>query len=336
MLPLRVILDPSVLAISRIGVNKEEALQYIDALISFDFFRSEPLLSLIMSRGSLNALFIDSEYLDPKKLSLKLKQCNVYEHSANDLIPYFYKLTSIHSYLEDENLQITDKEVKIDSVTPAIPENAIGTNLQSLFIKTLQCLILEADQPNERQSILAQHIINSTVIDTTASLNSRDLNPQISHNRFLLAMDYQDILKHLDIGQLFHSLLSEETLKIAIQFVFDLHNKSTTPSDEIPLYKIGSKFISRLKELKLQQSILRQTIMTMLDSLLNLNKAAEHRFRTGNGGGNPALKRKFDGAIGMRRDIIGEYHLHYWRGDNNFIEFSWVSFPHDDYNIPAD
>ena len=177
MLPLRVILDPSALAVSRIGDNKEEALQYIDALVSWDFFRSAPLSSLIISRDSLNALFVDNEYLDQKKLSLKLKQCNVYEHSANDLIQYFHKLTSLHSYLEDENVQITDKEVKIDSVTPAIPENAIGTNLQALFIKTLQCLILEAEQPNERQSILAQRIIKSTVIDTTSSLNSHDLNP---------------------------------------------------------------------------------------------------------------------------------------------------------------
>ena len=334
MLPLRVILDPSALAISRIGDNKEEALQYIDALISWDFFRSEPLSSLIISRDSLNALFIDNEYLDQKKLSLKLKQCNVYEHSANDLIPYFYKLTSLNSYLEDENVQITDKEVKIDSVTPAIPENAIGTNLQALFLKTLQSLILEAEQPNERQSILAQHIINSTVIDTTSSLKSHDLNPQISHNRFLLAMDYQDILKHLDIGQFFHSSLNEKTLKITIQFAFDLHNKSTSPSDEIPLYKIGSKFISRLQDLKLQQSILRETIKSMLESLLNLNKASEHRLRRGIGGGTPARKRKLDGAIGMRRDISGEHHLHYWRGVNNLIEFAWISFPHDDMECP--
>ena len=123
MLPLRVILDPSALAVSRIGENKKEALQYIDALITWDLFKSEPLSILKVSRESLNALFIDDEYLDQKKLSLKLKQCNVYEHSSNDLIQYFYKLTSHLSYLEDDNMRISDYEVKIDSITPAIPEN---------------------------------------------------------------------------------------------------------------------------------------------------------------------------------------------------------------------
>ena len=334
MLPLRVILDPSALAISRIGNNKEEALQYIDALISWDFFRSEPLSTLKTSRDSLNALFIDNEYLDQKKLSLKLKHCDVYEHSANDIIPYFYKLISHNSYLEDDKEQLSDNEVKIDSIIPAIPENTIGPNLQALFITTLQRLILEAEQPDERQSILAQHIIDSSEINTKYSLNTFDSNPHISHQRFLLAMNYQDILKHLDIGRLFHSSLNEETLKIAIQFVFDLHNKSTTPSDELPLYKIGSKFISRCLDLKLQQSILRKTIMTMLDSLLNPKKASEHQLKTGKGGGNPTLKRKLDGALGMRRDITKVHHLHYWRGDNNFIEFAWISFPHDDMECP--
>ena len=292
MLPLRVILDPSALAISRIGNNKEEVLQYIDALVSWNFLRSEHLPNLTVSRDSLSALWEDKENLDKEKLKLKLKQCNVYEHTAEELIHYYYKLTSHHSYLEDDSVQIVDNEVNIESINPAIPENTIGPNLQALFIKTLQCLILEAEQPDERQSILAQHIINSTVIDTAYSINSRDLNPQIFHNRFLLAMDYQDILSHLDIGQIFHSSLNEETLKIAIQFVFDLHNKSTTPSDEIPLYKIGSKFISRLKDLKLQQSILRETIMTMLYSLLNLNKASEHQLKTGIGGGESGSKKK--------------------------------------------
>ena len=66
---------------------------------------------------------------------------------------------------------------------------------------------------------------------------------------------------------------------------------------------------------------------------IDLNLAATHALREGQGGGSPQRRRSTDGATAWRRDVDYEYHLHYWECPGGIVELASMG-PHNDFSIP--
>jgi hypothetical protein len=331
MLPLQLILDPSSLALSSMGNTKVDALGYIEELLAWDQLSSKPFGIAITSQETWYSLYEDKQLPDDRSLQIRLQECNVQEHDANEVIQHISNIIMRRPYLEE----VAAPPPQEDKILPLDNDmHFLGPNMHRIFSKIIQILKHRDSTGEEQVSIIAQKIVkaNKWTPETPSGQGTKGAELATT---LLLAGNYQGFLQHIDIAKLLSSLpFDEHELTIALQLTYDRYIGSTTPSDDMPHYKIGDRFIKRIHFLNPAPEIIGKLVTIMVETLLEVNLKKAHYLRKNKSGASPPKTRQKDGALAWRRDIAYEHHLHYWKGDGGHVEFAWFSFPHDDFECP--
>jgi len=330
MLPLQLILDPSSLALTSMGNTREDALEYIEEILTWDQLGSKAFGIAITSQETWIALSEDKQLPDEKSLQKRLVECNVQEHHAYDIIRQIHNIIWRGPYLED--VEITPQE---DKIIP--PNNYVhfqGPNMRRIFSRIIGILSQKSLESDDILSVIAQKITDERTWppNNTPKGETNKTAPAI-----LLAKNYQNFLQHINIAKIISFQprpFEKNEIALILKLIYDRHTGTKTPSIDIADYNIGPRFIERMNSLNLTPNITGKLITVMAETLLEINLTAAHRLRRDSSGGSPPRKRKADGALAWRRDIDREHHLHYWKGEKGHVEFSWVSFPHDDFICP--
>ncbi|MEI7695354.1 MAG: hypothetical protein WCI64_06890 [Chlorobium sp.] len=147
----------------------------------------------------------------------------------------------------------------------------------------------------------------------------------------LVAEDIRGIIECVDEAELLLTATTESELRAAIKIAF----YKTNPV--LPEYIIGNEFFSSIvARISIKPELARPLLRAIVETLQRSNMNETHHLRKGKSGGAPTQKRGSDNAEAWRRNIDLYHHLHYWKGNNNFIELACVSYPHDNYYIPED
>lgn len=331
MLPLQLILDPSSLSLSSIGHTHEDALGYIEEILAWDQLSSKSFGIAITSHDTWYSLSEDKQLPDFSSLQKRLHECNVQEHDANDVIQQINNIIMRRPYLED--IAPTPQEGKIISLSKDM--HVQGPNMHRVFSKIIQILKLRDSTEKERVSIIAQKIVKANKWLPESPSEKNTACDESASVLLLLAGNYPDFLRHINIANLLSAHpFDEQELSMALQLTYDRYTGSITPSDEIPNYKIGDRFIKRVHFLNLTPEVIGKLMTIMVETLLEVNLRNAHNLREGKSGGTQPRTRRKAGSIAWRRDIDREHHLHYWKGDGGAVEFAWLSFPHDDFQCP--
>jgi len=327
MLPLQLILDPSSLALSSMGETREEALRYIEELLAWDQLGSKVFGIAITSQETWGALFEDKELPDKDSLQQRLLECNIQEeHHAYDIIRLIDDIIKRSPYLED--VMPIPQEEKIIPINHDM--HVHGPNMHRIFSRIIETLKCKDSTRGKQISVIAQKVVKEDI--WSGEEHSAELTEDTA---LLLAGNYQEFLQHIDISKVlnFHPI-DEDELIIALQLVYDRYTGASIPSDDIPHYRIGLRFITSIQSRNATPDTIRKLLTTMVETLLEVNQRKAHLLRKNKSGGSSARKRTTDGAAAWRRDIDRDYHLHYWKGDKGFVEFAWLSYPHDDFECP--
>jgi hypothetical protein len=160
--------------------------------------------------------------------------------------------------------------------------------------------------------------------------------PEYLRAHVATAQSFRELISLIDEVAIWQAAETDDAVNRAIQLaVYKFRLKRGLDPDwkTLPHFTLGRMFVEIAENwLEAQpHNSIDKLLRAMAATIDGLPEGEPHPLRTGEGGDNPQRIRNGDRA--MRRQIVGQYRLHYWQCKDGTIEFGSVG-PHDDFDIP--
>ena len=341
---VNVTIDASVLAIPAVP-TKSGIERYVERLLDLKGLQRDSWVDVNTSKFADKMLYEDNLYPDYGTMKQMFSRNGVEKYNWQDVALLVQNLMYQTSYIEDslEQKGIEVEEISAEQITtePDIFKNCPGVQIQNDLKRCVVLLAASLSLSKEKipYHVLALHATQTKSIKVSAlvsGITSNDdkgaIPPKSAKylvENILIAEDIQGVFECVDEAELLKKATNESELADAIKIALYKTNSV------LPEYIIGNEFFSSIvARISIKPELVRPLLRAIIETLQRSNMNATHHLRKGKSGGAPTRKRGSDNAEAWRRDIDLDHHLHYWKGNNNFIELACVSYPHDNYNIP--
>ncbi len=341
---VNVTIDASVLAIPAVP-TKSSIERYVERLLDWKGLQRDSWVDVNTSKFACEKLYSDNVYPDYETIKSMFLKNGIEKYSWKDVTEWTQYLMTQTPHFED-CLEID--EIDADKITtePDVFKNCPGVKIQNDLKRCV--VLLAASQSLSKQKIpyhiLALHATQAKSIKVSALVSgfpsydgkgvSQSKSAKILIENILVAEDIRCIYECVDEAEILLKATSDSELFAAIKIAF----YKTNPSNPILSEDIiGNDFLSSIvARISIKPELARPLLRAIVETLQRSNMNETHHLRKGKSGGAPTKKRGSDNAEAWRRNIDLYHHLHYWKGNNNFIELACVSYPHDNYEIPED
>ncbi len=344
-----VTIDAGVLAAPPADGTADDVHGYLDTLLDWSTLLDESWVAIYMSEKASEALVGDGLYPLHDDLTKLFKTNGIMEYDVNTVTTVVNRLLQRTPTLET-HFRIQYVLADELSTNPDILQRTAGKALQS---NLANCVILIAilrqycRESIRDHSLILRHAPTQKIVNVRAIIHEIDhkrndlgalpTHPEVFEGDVLISHDFRGLIESLDESSILASSAENADLETAIRIALykSRFKRGEDPDwDDVCGFQIGQSFFRTVNMLCPGQasSFFVKVLRAIVETLDRKNLADEHKLRTGSGGNDPQQMRGKDGA--MRRDIDYEFHLHYWRCDDDTVELASV-VTHNDFTIPG-
>jgi hypothetical protein len=340
-------LDPRLFAAPSPTSTAGEFRAFVTTLLNWSRFADEPMARVWVSRNTPECLFSDNCYPLPPALRDAMKNSGVYEYDLNTIKMVFEKLLRLNPGFEDHysfndvlhSSLNTDPSVLGTGANPNLAADA-GRCLVILAILSRYCTrILDGHgfatrelQHNTPIRISARvEIVEHTRPDLVALQLPATIEAEIRGCR-----DFDGFLAEINAAESLLEADHDDQARFAIRVSLHqsrLHRGQNCDWFEQPDFLMGAQFLSRARQCcGTDRNLAGLLLQSCVEAIDRFNLQRGHAIRIKKGGG--AGQVEINSHKAQRHNVSADYHLHYWERADNRVELAWVSYPHDDMNIP--
>ena len=342
-----VTIDAGVLAAPPVEATSDQVLGYIETLLDWRQLLDEQWIPIYMSERAPEVLFADGLYPLYESLEHLFATRGIVEYAVNDIVIVVNALLqltpSFEDYFELTDALATGFVTDPDLLDIRLPVNlAAGLERCVLLTAVLTCCVRSP----------ADHVLivrpwgGTTDVQVEAVIDylehSRDdvenlpTPPEYLRAHVATARNFRELMTIIDEVAVWQAAESDDAAKRAVQLAVyrsRLERGLDPDWETLPHFTLGRMFVETAQNwLKSQPgSSLDKLLKVMAATIDGLPEGDPHPLRTGEGGDNPQRTRNGDRA--MRRQVVGQYRLHYWECEDGKIEFGSVGI-HDIFTIP--
>ncbi len=343
-----VTIDAGVLAAPPEEATPDQVLVYIETLLDWRQLLDEQWIPIYMSERAPEVLFADGLYPLYGSLEQLFAAHGIVEYTVNDIVNVASALLQLTPSFEDY-FELTDALTSRLVINPDLLDTRLPEHLAADLER---CVLLTAvlrtccARSREDHVLIVRPWGGTTDVQVEAVVDylehSRDdlenlpTPPDYLRARIATAQSFRDLLSVIDEGTVWQAAETDGAVKRAVKLAVyrsRLERGLDPDWETLPHFTLGRKFVETADDwLKTQPHNSIDTLLrAMVATIDGLPEGEPHPLRTGEGPDNKQRTRNGDRA--MRRQIVGQYRLHYWKCEDGTIEFGSVG-SHDKFTIP--
>ncbi len=334
-----VTIDAGVLAAPPEEATPDQVLVYIETLLDWRQLLDEQWIPIYMSERAPEVLFADGLYPLHGSLDQLFATRGIVEYTVNDIVIVINALLQRTPSFEDY-FELTDALASGFVTDPDLLDTRLPVNLAADLER---CVLLTAVLRNCCAGSPGDHILivrpwgGATDVQVEAVIDhlehSRDdienlpTPPEYFRAHLATARNFRELISVIDEVAVWRAAKTDDAVKRAVQlrvYRSRLERGLDPDWETLPHFTLGRMFVETAEDwLKSQpNNSIDKLLKVMSETIDGLPEGNPHPLRTGEGGNNPPRTRNGDRA--MRRQVVGQYRLHYWRCKDGTIEFGSV------------
>jgi len=343
-----VTIDTCVLAAPPITSTHDEIVNYVDTLLDWSKLLKEDSVSIFMSEKAAQLMCEVNVYPFRPALKFLFQKKGVLIYDANTVALLIEQLLKETPYLE-EYFEITDvlpNDLQTNPNLLSLHSSPVLASDLARIVVILAILRTSCTNPILNHSLIIKPwdgniIVNVTtkidIIETTRDdLENLPKPPKYFEGEVLTCTNFREFIMNLNEISIWKTATDDKGITLATRIAVyknRLNRKKEPNWDDIHGFRFNSKFLSYMRDCEKggAPKLVEKTLRAIVETIDGLNLDATHWLKTGPGGNDPQRTRGNDEA--WRRDIDREYHLHYWKCDDETIEFASVG-PHNMFECP--
>lgn len=345
-----VYLDAQVLACPPPHLGLSIFSGYVENLIAWNDLKQADWLQIYISRYAASTLAESNAYPPFPDLQRAINVLDVKHMQAKDIVSLINSFL-LKSFIIEDELGIDELLFKDCNYQPTIPLEqrqilfqehfrllSVLLSLHHHFISEVRNQVLITSMDGD---YVGSTMISATITDllkTSSEIIQDDIIfPLQVSVEFYLCRCLYSLHTSLDPCSIWANADCEFALKKAIE-IYIFQSEPRQKPYKCPVsqnsYSIGPSFVRSCEQLGFfeDSSKIRMLLRACSETIIGTNTRAIHWIRTSIGGNSPQLKVGNNTA--WRRDIDGEYHLHYWSTPHGPRLATVVR--HNDFTIPID
>lgn len=327
-------IDPSMLASPPTTCSLHDFDNYVNHLVHWQELKDCDWATVYISGRTLDLLYSLNKYPLWDDIEAIIARYEI------DYVQPLDVVNLVNSFLEkfrkiEESLNIEDILFSDHTTAPALGQGPLQEVLyETLAMMSLRCIVKTEQSENQILITGLEHdrIQIDTIIRVCEFSDDTDLTDDYAiSDTFACCNTFKKLTSIINTVTLWQ-ICAEAASYLTIMKMHAVKRFSDS-GQEIKLLssKVSREFISSSAELHFNSN--EKKIKALLDAasevLTNNNLASTHFLREGQGPNDPQVE--YNSYKAWRKDIDYEYHLHYWKRENEVIFAKIV--PHNDFSI---
>lgn len=334
-----VYIDPYLLACPSLETDIAKFENYISNLINWENLKTSTGFKLFALNDTYDFLYETNRYPLWEDLKLIIKRFDIDYIQPKDIVSIVDAILQKTVQLQ-EHLLLKDYLAEDLNFEPSLVQRECQYADKLLELTTLTSINCKMNGCREENQLIITKDFQKNEIRFSAKISLIEFHPAKEivlpftlKNNFSVIFNFSELLTPVSHVDLWKNATTNEDYLNAIVVSLNTYNEKNGV-EQISALKGVSFGINFLKTLipfnfDSSESKITSLLNTLNEIILNYNLKSTHQLRSGGGGDNEQIV--CEGYKAWRKDIDYEFHVHYWKKENEIIIANLV--PHNDFKI---